>query len=276
MKRILFPTDFSPSADNAFVHALELAKQVGGEIILLHTFEYPIVDNQYFPENYQLLFDSIELSKFDAFKDEVEKLRGIAKELGRQDIKMSHRLMIGDLVYSIREAIREDGIDFVVMGTAGAEGWKETFLGTNTGEVVTSIDVPVLSVPLVAKPEKIETIGFTTRFRQKDKAALFEVLFIAKKMAAQVKCLYVKNEDCDVSQGTIESWKNEFSGEPVQFFIIPSEDVTNTITDFIANQCIDILAMTTYKRNFFVELFTTHFTESMTYHSSIPVLVMHE
>ncbi len=276
MKRILFPTDFSDVAHNAFEHALELAHKVGGEIILLHTFEYPIVDNQYFPENYQLLFDSLELSKFETFREEVKKMHDTAIERKLQHIKLSHRLMIGDLITAIKTAIKEDGINFVVMGTTGADGWKESFLGTNTGEVLTSITVPVLSVPLTAKAGKIETIAFTTRFRQKDKKALLEVLFIAKKMKAAVKCLYVKKASSDVTDAAITSWKAEFAGENVQFFVVPNEDVATTITDFIANQGIDILAMTTYKRNFFVELFTTHFTEQMTYHSTIPVLVMHE
>lgn len=276
MKRILFPTDFSASADNAFVHALELAKKMDGEIILLHTFEYPIVDNQYFPENYQVLFDSLELSKFEAFRDEIEKLRNVAQSLQNEHIKLSHRLMIGDLISAIKTTIKEDGIDFVVMGTNGAEGWKETFLGTNTGEVATTIEVPVLSVPVVAKSEEVKTIGFTTRFRQKDKAALFEVLFIAKRMDARVKCLYVRSEKSDVSDATIESWKAEFADEPIAFTVIAAEDTATAITDFIANEGIDILAMTTYKKNFFLELFSTHFTEEMTYHSHIPILVMHE
>ena len=51
MKKILFPTDFSEAATNAFVHALEFAKIVNGELVLLHTFELPIYDNQFFPEN---------------------------------------------------------------------------------------------------------------------------------------------------------------------------------------------------------------------------------
>ena len=39
MKKILFPTDFSEVANNAFIHALEFAKIVNGELVLLHTFE---------------------------------------------------------------------------------------------------------------------------------------------------------------------------------------------------------------------------------------------
>ena len=79
MKKILFPTDFSEVANNAFVHALGLAKLVHGELILLHTYELPIIDNQFAPQNYQVLFDSLELSNFEKFKDEVPKLRAIAE-----------------------------------------------------------------------------------------------------------------------------------------------------------------------------------------------------
>lgn len=48
MKKILFPTDFSEGATNAFIHALEFAKIVNAELILLHTFEIPVYDSQFF------------------------------------------------------------------------------------------------------------------------------------------------------------------------------------------------------------------------------------
>ena len=276
MKKILFPTDFSKVANNAFVHALELAKIVHGEVILLHTFELPIVDNQFFPENYQTLFDTIELSKFEKFKDELLALRAIAEERNLGHIKLSHRLMDGSLIYNIKECIKTDGIDFVVMGTSGATGWKEMFMGTNTGEVITSIGVPVLSVPLDAKFTKIETIGFTTRFREKDREALKQVIAIAKKTNAKVKCLYVNTKSSDNTEATFDDWKDHFKNEPVQFFILPSDEVKETILEFIASQEIDILAMLTYKRSFFESLFSSSFTEKISYISDIPILALHE
>jgi hypothetical protein len=44
----LFQPIFSTVATNAFVHALEFAKIVHGELVLLHSFELPIYDNQFF------------------------------------------------------------------------------------------------------------------------------------------------------------------------------------------------------------------------------------
>jgi len=276
MKKILFPTDFSEVATNAFVHALEFAKKVQGELVLLHTFELPVYDNQFFPENYNVLFNSLQLSQFDMFKEEITKLRTIAEELKLDNIKLSHRLMDGNLVYNIQRAIKEDEIKFVIMGTSGSSGWEAFFLGTNAGSVISTINVPVLCIPLESKFKKIETIGFTTRYRVKDRKALKDVLKIAKKMGAKVRCLYVKTVNSDVSKDTIKHWETEFEGEPVQFSVIPSDEVKETILDFVLYKDIDMLAMLTYKRNFFVELFQPSLTQKITNISSIPILAIHE
>ncbi len=276
MKKILVPTDFSVIATNAFEHALGLAKLVHGELILLHTYELPIIDNQFAIENYKQVFDSVGLANFDRFKNEIPKLRKIASEQGGEHIKISHILMDGDLLNNAKKIIDEDHIDYVVMGTSGASGWKEMFLGTNTGEAISNIRVPVLSVPESAKYTKIETIGFTTRYREKDKVALSNVLKIARLAGALVKCLYVQTKDSDNTKATFKAWEDHFKNEPVQFFILPSEEVNSTIAQFIDHQNIDVLAMLTYKRNFFQWMFTTSFTEKMSYHCTIPILAMHE
>ena len=276
MKKILFPTDFSEVASNAFVHALEFAKIVQGELVLLHTFELPVYDNQFFPENYNVVFDSLQLSEFDMFKEEIPKLRMIAEERNLDKIKMTHRLMDGKLIYNMKRAIKEEKIDFVVMGTSGASGWEAFFLGSNAGSVISAIDVPVLSVPLEAKFKKVETIGFTTRYRAKDKKALKDVLNIAKKMKAKVRCLYVKTNNSDVAEATMKHWEKEFEGEPVIFSVIPSDDVKSTIMDFVLFKDIDLLAMMTYKRNFFVELFKPSLTQKFANDFDVPILAMHE
>lgn len=276
MKKILFPTDFSEVASNAFVHALEFAKIVQGQLVLLHTFELPVYDNQFFPENYNVVFDSLQLSEFDMFKEEIPKLRMIAAERNLDKIKMTHRLMDGNLIYNIKRAIKEEKIDFVVMGTSGASGWEAFFLGSNAGSVISAIDVPVLSVPVEAKFKKVETIGFTTRYRAKDKKALKDVLDIAKKMKAKVRCLYVKTNNSDVAEATMKHWEKEFEGEPVIFSVIPSDDVKSTIIDFVLFKDIDLLAMMTYKRNFFVELFKPSLTQKFANDFDVPILAMHE
>ena len=204
MKKILFPTDFSDAATNAFVHALEFAKVVKAELILLHTFEIPVYDSQFFPENYASIYSSIELAKFEMFKDEIPKLRAIATERKLDDIVIKHRLMDGDLIYNLKNAVEEDQVDFVIMGTSGVYDWTKFFTGSNTSSVISGVEVPVLCVPVDAKYKKVKTIGFTTRYREKDKKELKKILKIAKKTDAKVKSLYVKTSNSDVSDTTIQ------------------------------------------------------------------------
>ncbi|MEZ7505478.1 universal stress protein [Flavobacterium sp. Arc2] len=274
MKRILFPTDFSEAATNAFLHALEFAKIVQGELVLLHTFDLPVFDNQFFPENYMVIYESVELSQFEMFKEEIPKLRAIAEQHNLDKIRMTHRLMDGNLIYNINKSIKDDKIDYVVMGTDGASGWSEFFSGTNTGNVLGDVDVPMLCIPVDAKFKKTKTIGFTTRFRTKDKKALKNTLKLAKLANAVVKCLYVKTSKSDVDKEIVKKWEQDFENEPIEFFIINSDEVKETILDFILYQEIDILTMVTYKRSFFKDLFHSSLTKKFANNFDIPILAI--
>jgi nucleotide-binding universal stress UspA family protein len=277
MKKILVPLDFSETSDNAFVYALELAKLFKAELVLLHTFDLPIVDSQSMPINYATIYDAIELTNFEHFKDKMPMLRTMAEARNAEHVGMNHILMDGDLLFTIKKVVKQENIDFVVMGTRGATGWMDSFMGTNTGAVISDVSVPVLSVPLEAQYTKIETIAFTTRYREKDIEALQQVLVFAKKMHAKVKCLYVKTAASDVSHEAIKSWESHFKGfENLEFFIIADEAIKATIEDFLLSQNIDLLAMLTYKHNFFVDLFTTTTTQKLSYHLKTPILVLHE
>lgn len=276
MKKILFPTDFSDAATNAFIHALEFAKVVNAELILLHTFEIPVYDSQFFPENYASIYSSIELAKFETFKDEIPKLRTIAAERNLEDIVIKHRLMDGDLIYNLKNAVEEDQVDFVIMGTNSASDWTKFFTGSNTESVISGVEVPVLCIPIDAKYKKIKTIGFTTRYREKDKKELKKILKIAKKTGAKVKSLYVKTSNSDVTEQTRKEWEKEFSEENVEFLVLPSDDVKETILDFILYKDIDILTTITHKRSFFESLFDSSFSKKIAKEVTIPILVMHE
>ncbi|MBS7253718.1 universal stress protein [Flavobacterium branchiicola] len=276
MKKILFPTDFSEAATNAFVHALEFAKIVKAELVLLHTFEIPVYDSQFFPENYASIYSSIELAKFEMFKDEIPKLRAIASERKLDDIVIKHRLMDGDLIYNLKNAVEEDHIDFVIMGTTGVSDWTKFFTGSNTNSVISGVNVPVLCIPVDAKFKKVKTIGFTTRYREKDKEVLRRILKIAKKTDAKVKSLYVKTSNSDVSDAVIKEWEKEFVDENIEFLVLPSDEVKETILDFILYKDVDILTTITHKRSFFESIFDTSFSKKIAKEVSIPVLVMHE
>ena len=245
--------------------------------MVLHTFNLPIVtDNQMFPENYMEIFNSTELAQFDYFKDKMVSIRQIADEVGFNQNKLSHILLDGDLLFNIKKVVKEAAIDFVIMGTNGATGWTAFFIGSNTGAVVTAVSVPVLSIPLEAKFDKIDTIAFTTCYRTKDVDALKIVVDFASKINANVKCLHVKSSDSKLSEKDISEFEAHFKNDNVSFFILPSDHIQQTISDFLIGEGIDMLAMLTYKRNFFVAFFDHSLTQKLSYNLATPILALHE
>ncbi|TDE00998.1 universal stress protein [Flavobacterium hiemivividum] len=274
MKRILFPTDFSAIATNAFVHALAFAKILHGELIILHSYPARPIDDQFFAENFKTVYDTVELTQFDMFKEEVPKLHAIATACNLDNIKMTHRLMEGELVDNIKKSVEEDKIDFVVMGTSGITEWDAVFVGSNSGDVIIGITVPVLCVPLDSKYKTIKTIGFTTRYRAKDKQAIQTVVNLAKHLNAKLKCLYVKTSNSDVSKETIAEWETEFETQPIEFFIVESDVINEAVMDFIAFENVDVLTMLTYKRGFFKGLFQPSYTKMAHPEFHIPILAI--
>ncbi|HSN48178.1 MAG TPA: universal stress protein [Flavobacterium sp.] len=275
MKKILFPTDYSKTANNAFIYALKLAENINAEIITLHVYELPIIDNQGFPSYLFEIYDVIELNNFENYKDQIPHLRKIAEENDLGHIKMSHVLQQGSLVPIIDEIVKKEHIDFVVMGTNGASGLTETFLGSNTGNVISGIGTFVLAIPEHYHFQAIKNIAFTTRFKEKDRIALRKVLEIARGFEAKVHCIFVKTAKLNVSEAVIQDWNTDFEGDDVDFHIIENEHVKDTILKFAENKKMDILAMLDYKRGFLEELFTDSLTQKIAHHIHIPILALH-
>ncbi|MCG9793633.1 universal stress protein [Flavobacterium algicola] len=275
MKRILFPTDFSEVANNAFVHALEFANAVHGELILLHSYAIPAIDDQFFPENFTEVYNTLELSHFELFKDEVPKMRKIMEKNGYGAIEMNHRLMEGELVATIQQCIVEENIDYLIMGTSSATDWETLFSGSNSGAVVTGLQIPMLCIPLDVKYKKLETFGFVTHYKPEDKIALNKILALAKMINAKVKCLYIGHGAAAHTQVETEKWEAEFKSEPVQFLGIKSEDIKQVTLDFIKAESVDVFSILTYKSSDFERLFVANYSKNKSKDIAVPLLVIH-
>ncbi len=277
MKQILFPTDFSESAKTAFIYALRFADSFNAELVILHVYDLPIVETPIMPETAAEIFDVVEMNQFESFRDELPELHKLAESRNLGHITMRSVLLYGDLVYNINKVCEDEGIDMVIMGTKGASGLKEIFLGSTTASVIANAKVPVLGVPAEADYHPIKSIAFTTQYKDKDNDSLKRVLEIADKFAARVQCIYIKNPDdpSDLEE-KINEWKVYYRGRNIDFFNIAGDHIEQTLLDFIENQHVGLLVMRAHKRGFFESLFHRSLTKKMAYHSRVPLLVFHE
>jgi len=277
MRQILFPTDFSDAAHTAFIYALKFADSFGAEVVVLHVYDLPIVETPPLPESTTEIFEIVEMHQYESFKEELPEMHKIAEAHGLGHIKTRNVMLYGDLVYNVNKVCSEENIDLIIMGTKGASGLKETFLGSKTASVVSNAKVPVLGIPVDAEYHPIKSIAFTTQYKDKDNDALKNVITIAEKFDAEVLCLYIKNDDDpeDIDE-RINEWKIYYRDYKINFFNISGDHIEQTIIDFIDNQHVDLLVMRTHKRGFFESLFHRSLTKKMTYHTKVPLLIYHE
>ncbi len=275
MKKILFPTDFSETANNAFLYALNLAKSIDAQVYVMHVYELPMITGSLSAGLIQNVYETVEMGSFENFKDNIPQLRQIADENGLNEIPMKFILEEGNFLYILRETIEEESIDYVVMGTNGSSGIEQFLFGSNTINTITSMKVPILSVPDGMSFKGFKNIGFTTVFDQKDKEALKYLIEIANRHHAQIHCMHV-SKDGKYNQNIINDWKDQFANDPVVFEIYNDADPVNAVLNFIKEKQIDLLTVVSRNKGFFDKIFSPGFTKKIANKNITPLFVFHE
>jgi len=275
MKKILFPTDFSEVANNAFVYALKLADAIGAEIITLHVYELPQLDYMNVPVYLLDIYEVTELSNFENYKHHIPVLRSLAEEFNLEHIKISNVLENGNLIDNIHKIATDDHIDYIVMGTKGVESFAATFLGSVTEKVMHHSKTTVLAIPKECSFEPIKSILFITKYKSSDQLQLQKVIELAYIFHSHIDCLYVAAFD-KLDERLITDWQQAVNYEDIAFHNIPSEDVEGGILNFIDSNNIDMLAMALHQKGFFEGLFHISLSKKLAFHVTIPILAMHE
>ncbi len=143
MKKILVPTDFSEKAENALKVAAQLAKKFNAEIYLFHMhgaamqiWSNPAGDTRSNDLPEAIFFMKLAKKRFDELLSR-PYLKGL---------KVHDTVEINKAFDGIMETSRKHDCDFIIMGSQGATGFKEMFIGSNTEKVVRTSEVPVLVV----------------------------------------------------------------------------------------------------------------------------------
>lgn len=276
MKKILFPTDFSIVSNNAFIYALKLADSINAEIITMHVYHLPQANYINVSEYLHEIYDVTELSNFENYKDEVPVLRRIAEENNLDHVKISHVLILGNLIEEIQKITKHENIDFIVMGTKGATGLKETFLGTITTKVMNDVKAVVLAIPERCKYEPVKNLLFITEYQSDDMQSFLKVKALAKVFQAHIDCLRVVPQHREDNSNDMRNWEELIDNHNIKLHSVTGNDVEGIILNFIDSHKINMIAMHVHHRNFFEKLFEISLSKKLAFHINIPILAIHE
>ena len=141
-KKILCPTDFSETANEAVRTAYVLAKAFNAELILLHVI-VPVLPppDAYVPVTYNL-------AEYDhAWRTGAEaRLKQTAESL--TDRTLTPRLIVlsGLPAQVIEKCAADEKADLIVIATHGMTGWRHYLMGSVAQKVIQHVSLPVLAV----------------------------------------------------------------------------------------------------------------------------------
>jgi nucleotide-binding universal stress UspA family protein len=138
IRTILYPTDFSETAECAFPLACALARDYGARLIVLHVYPPPLGHDQVLalrdPEEYEKQF----WTALYGFKTDDPK------------VAIEYELAEGEAASEILCVAQNSYCDLIVMATQGRTGVPRFFLGSVAEKVVREAACPVLTVKMPA------------------------------------------------------------------------------------------------------------------------------
>lgn len=141
-KKILFPTDDSPSSKNALNYVAELALKHESEVIVLHTY-YMIKRFNAKPTSYYSYLNKAEENMINQGNEILESTK---KFLEEKNIKVQTVLEKGNIGSVIVSKIETYNCDVVVMGSRGLGNLTSMLISSASNYVIHHTKCPVLLV----------------------------------------------------------------------------------------------------------------------------------
>jgi nucleotide-binding universal stress UspA family protein len=271
MKNILVPTDFSDVANRAADIAIAIAEKSGAEIHFLYLQITPVqwvkLDKEKekrFPET---------LKQIGHAKGELNEL---VKKAEKKGLKAKQFLVFDVSKEEILKHIPFHHHDFVVMGSHGASGAKELFVGSNAQKVLRDATVPVLIIKEKSQ-WPFNNIVFASSFEDDVKEPFQSVVKLADLSESNIHLLYVNVpysfEETDRSLEKMHAFhKSCPRGGTCTTNIYNSLNEERGILKFGESVEADLIALTTHGKTGFLSLMRKSITESLANHADLPIL----
>ncbi len=276
MKRILLPTDFSDNAYNAIRYAMQFFKNDKATFYLLNTFTPVSYHAGYLIEN-PTLYGMEDVAMVNSKRDIERTEEKIKKEFNNPKHEFVRLSTFNTLIGEIKDVIQKYNIDLVVMGTKGATGAKEVFIGTHTMYTIKKVKCPVMAIPSGFEYEEPKDILFPTDYNLSKTNRYLP--FIKEICDTHVCRLNILNAYYNVplkdDQKEVKDFLDDFfKGNAHVFHIEEGVDVIEAVAGFQEKYKISLLVMIHNKHSFFENLLFRPVINQIAYHTNIPFLVI--
>ena len=280
MKRILVPTDFSPTAEKALRFAVNVALKNKGTVMLYHVYQ---------SINKSTSVDLDKTRKQSDAQTETdlnEKLQRLIKAIVTNNDHLPVNAAVGNgpIINNILKFTEKNNIDLIVMGTQGVNGLKKGVMGSVASSIGQKSEIPILLIPEKFEWKDPQQIVFATDYQRSDRQSLALVIDFAKYYNAEVTVVHLliaKNkQQAQEGQITFDNYadtaKRRFRKSNLKFQLIESTNVIDTMEHLDTILPYDMLAMVRRNKSFLERFFLRSFTQNMAYLTRQPLLLIPE
>ncbi|MDO6758689.1 universal stress protein [Tamlana sp. 2_MG-2023] len=273
MEKIIVPVDFSEHSEYALQTAAKLAKRYQAELLVLHMLEMPemVLTSTGKKQNEKAGFLlRLTEQKFEKLLDK-DFLFGL---------KVTPIIKHFKMFSEVNDVAIENGADLIVMGTQGASGFKEMFMGSNTERVIRYAEIPVLAVKKEVVDVSFEVITFACDFSEECIPAYLKALVLFESMNSKMYLVYV-NLPNDKFKSSVEIEKRV-----ADFFIkacgnlrrmkdvhyVSHYSVEEGVLNFSNKIGADLIALPTHGKKGLAHFFEGSVGEDVANHATLPVM----
>ena len=261
MNTVIVPVDFSETSLHAAKYAAQLLTgHYGVTMVLYHSYSKA--------SEAANATEMLEKLKQDLMNEHIVKMEILAHEEA-------------DFVDGLEKAARHRRAEMVIMGITGKSAIAQVFFGSNTLKMAERKACPVLIVPEDADFKPLKNVMLTSDFKSTlnttPSAPIKDFLDVFKP---QLHVVNVDNEHYISLTENYETEKQElkkmFADYNPEFYFMRLYDVDEAINLFAESRNIDLIIAIQKNRSFIGKLLNGSRTKTLSYHSKMPILVMHE
>lgn len=222
MKTILIPVDFSSHATHTTHFGVELAHQLGAQVLLLHVVQpAPPMSMTGEPSVDLLAWNH---SVYDCRQDDMQnvedKLRDYQQREGLADVVVRSRLVVGRPADSILEVARTEQVAFIVMGTVGAANAWEKLIGSVTSTVAQQAEQPLWILPHAVRLSTLRQFAYFADLEGDEVSCVQQVVDMGEQLRVSMNVVHVSEldeDDYSQADALIDAFEISYAGERVTF-----------------------------------------------------------
>jgi nucleotide-binding universal stress UspA family protein len=181
IKNVLVPTDFSVPSKMAVNYGVALARKFRTKLTLVHILDvHPLLAET----------ATVDRDLEENLRDKArQELSALVSSEDQDDLDLRVVVKIGNVQQEITNTIKEQGADFIVLGTHGRGRVGRLILGSTTERLLRKLTIPVLTVR-TTRPMNFKHILFATDLSESSIRGFDFALDLARTLQSKIVAIH--------------------------------------------------------------------------------------